>query len=150
MGTLGLGGLRLSTLVGLRASGADGSGVVKDKSVVLLFLTGGPSQIETFDPKMTAPVEVKSVTGEVKTSLPGVTFGGTFENLSRWAHRMAVVRSFTHGNSNHTGAVQDVIRGGNLRKAGLGSVASRIRGSTHPNTGMPTQIYIAHNEEDTK
>ena len=148
VGTLGLGGLSLSTLLGLRASGADVANAVKDKSVVLLFLTGGPSQIETFDPKMTAPVDVKSVTGEVQTSLPGVTFGGTFENLSRWAHRMAVVRSFTHGNSNHTGAVQDVIRGGNSRRAGLGSVVSRIRGTTHPRTGMPTQVYLAHDEQD--
>jgi hypothetical protein len=148
VGTLGLGGLSLSTLLALRASGADVTNAVKDKSIVLLFLTGGPSQIETFDPKMTAPVESRSVTGEVKTSLPGVTFGGTFENLSRWAHRMAVVRSFTHGNSNHTGAVQDVIRGGNSTGAGIGSVVSRIRGTTHTNTGMPTQIYLAHDEDD--
>ena len=50
----------------------------------MLFLQGGPSQIETFDPKMTAPVEIRSITGEVQSRLPGVTFGGTFPSSPPW------------------------------------------------------------------
>ena len=148
VGTLGLGGLSLSALMAARAEAAAAGSAVKDTSVVLVFLTGGPSQIETFDPKMTAPAEVRSVTGEVATSIPGVSFGGTYRRLARLAHRMAVVRSFTHGNSNHTGAVEDVIRGGNPTGAGMGSVMARLRGITHPNSGMPTHIYLAHEEKD--
>ena len=46
-------------------------------------MQGGPSQIETFDPKMTAPVEFRSTTGEIATGLPGVTFGSTFNKLAQ-------------------------------------------------------------------
>lgn len=148
IGSLCLGGLSLSGLLEAQAADSRVASTVTDKSVVLLFLTGGPSQIETFDPKMTAPAEFRSITGEVTTSVPGVTFGGTFPQLARWAHRMAVVRSFTHGNSSHTGAVQDVMRGANPTEAGMGSVISRIRGTTDPKTGMPIQVYLAKEEED--
>ena len=62
----------------------------------MLFLTGGPSQIETFDPKMTAPSEFRSVTGEVKSNLAGVTLGGTFEKLANHVDKLAPIRSFSH------------------------------------------------------
>jgi hypothetical protein len=48
---------------------------VSDRGVILLFLHGGPSQIETFDPKMTAAAGIRSVTGELQTSVPGMTLG---------------------------------------------------------------------------
>ena len=148
VGTLGLGGLSLSQLLATRAESAEVGSAAKDTSVVVLFLTGGPSQIETFDPKMTAPAESRSVTGEVASSISGVTFGGTFPKLARLAHRMAIIRSFTHGNSNHTKGVQHVIRGGNPTQAGMGSIAARIRGASHPLSGMPTHVYLGANEVD--
>lgn len=145
VGTLALGGLSLGRLLQARS---EAGRAARDKSIVLLFLTGGPSQIETFDPKMTAPSEVRSATGELTTSLPGVTFGGTFSRLSTWADSMAIVRSFTHGNSNHTGGVQDVIRGGPQNTSGIGSVVSRLRGANHWRTGIPSQVYLSHQEPD--
>ena len=150
IGSLGLGGLGLGSLplTSLLRARAASNNTVRDKSIVLLFLTGGPSQIETFDPKMTAPAEVRSVNGELATSLPGVTFGGTFPRLARLADRMAIVRSFTHGNANHTGGAQDVMRGGTGNQIGMGSIATRLRGTNHPRTGMPTQVYISHQEPD--
>src|SRR6516162_2545728 len=84
VGTLALGGLSLPGLLAARAAAA-GAGVqaaVKDKAVVLLFLAGGPSHIETFDPRMDAPEGVRSVTGAVATAVPGVAFGGTFPGLA--------------------------------------------------------------------
>ena len=59
VGTLGLGGLTLAQLLASRA--VAGESVVKDKAVVLLFLQGGPTHIETFDPKMTAPAEYRAL-----------------------------------------------------------------------------------------
>ena len=56
---------------------------------MLLFLQGGPSHIEFFDPKMTAPAEVRSITGEVQTKLPGITFGGTFPKLAQMTDKIA-------------------------------------------------------------
>ncbi len=148
VGALGLGGLTLSNLLRARAEAAGERHNARDTAVVFLFLTGGASHIETFDPKMTAPAEYRSITGETATSLPGVTFGGTFPQLARSAHRMAVVRSFSHEVSDHTRAVQQVIRGGNSGEAGMGAILARLRGVSHPGSGMPTHIYLNETELD--
>lgn len=148
IGSLGCAGLSLSNLLRTRALAADAGVAVRETSVVCLFLTGGPSQIETFDPKMDAPDDYRSVTGELSTSIPGITFGGTWPGLARLADRMAVVRSFTHDTADHTRAVETVIRGGNAAGAGIGSIAARLRGMTHPETGMPTHIYLSSDEVD--
>ena len=79
VGSLALGGLSLSDLFAARAW-ANARGLpLKDKSVIFLFLHGGPSQFETFDPKMDAPPDIRSATGEVKTTIPGVSFGATLQ-----------------------------------------------------------------------
>ena len=83
VGSLALGGFTLPTLMAARAGAAAPDRLVFDKSVILLFMHGGPSQIETFDPKMHAPAEIRSTTGEVRTRTPGITFGGTFPRLGR-------------------------------------------------------------------
>jgi len=143
VGSLGLGGLSLSTVMQGRAGASQYESPLRDKSVVLLFLGGGPPQTETFDPKMTAPAGIRSMQGEVKTTLPGVTYGATFEQLARWAHKTAVVRSFRHGGSNsHARATAYVVTGGNDTEAMLGSVYSRVAGTNHSVTGMPTNVFV--------
>ena len=141
VGTLGLGGLTLSQLL---ASPGKAAGVspLNNKSVVLLFLQGGPTHIETFDPKMTAPSEYRAMFGEVKTSLPGVTFGSHFPNLARLAGKMAVVRSFKHGDSSHGRASALVASGGNQTKGAMGSVYARVAGTTHSQTGIPMNTIL--------
>ena len=110
-----------------------------DKSVIFLFLHGGPSQFETFDPKMTAPAEVRSVTGEVATALPGVTFGGSFPKLAALADRVTVVRSFTTGDANHD--IKPVV-GKDTFGANLGSAFASAAGGTDPTTGLPTNVLL--------
>src|SRR5579862_8176325 len=83
IGGLGLGGLSLPSAFGLPTFAAQKGMPITGKSVIFLFLHGGPSQIETFDPKMTAPSNIRSATGEVSTTIPGVTFGGTFPKLAQ-------------------------------------------------------------------
>src|SRR5947209_15241281 len=68
IGALGLGGLSLPWLLEAQARAGPQSSTVQERSVILLFLHGGPSQIETFDPKMTAPEGIRSATGQTKTS----------------------------------------------------------------------------------
>jgi uncharacterized protein (DUF1501 family) len=149
VGTLALGGLSLAGLLSARARAAAAGKAAKETSVVLLFLTGGPSQIETFDPKMAAPAEYRSVTGDVASNIPGVALGGTFTGLARHADKMAFVRSFTHDTSDHTKAVEQVVRGGNpIHQAGMGAVAARLRGTSRPGTGMPTHVYLSSQEVD--
>lgn len=153
VGSLSLGGLVLPGLLAAGAAGAERKrGYVKDKSVVLLYLSGGASQIETFDPKMTAPEGNRSVTGEVKTSIPGVTFGGTYKELAKLADRMAIVRSHAHKVGSHEQAHVHVLSGGTDprgdQKKGfsIGSAYARVRGTNNERTGLPT--YAALNEKE--
>lgn len=149
VGALGIGGLTLANLLAMRAVAANAGVRAKDTSVVLLFLTGGPSQIETFDPKPNAPVGFRSLTGSTQTSLPGVSVGGTFRKLATLADRLAFVRSFTHNETDHTRAVEQVIRGGNsLQHASLGAVTARLRGTSHFTSGMPTHVFLEASEID--
>ena len=137
IGSLGAGALGLPSLLAARSQAAAAGQSVKDTSVVWLWLGGGPTHIETFDPKLSAPSEYRSITGEVATSLPGVTFGGTFPKMARQADKLAVVRSFAHGNSGHGGGTHWVMTGYDDRNAdnggvpsrpGLGAIVSRVRG----------------------
>src|SRR5436190_1316753 len=89
VGSLALGGLTLPGLLAAKARAAEAKRPVTDKSVIFLFLHGGPSQIETFDPKMGATAETRSTTGEVATTIPGITFGGTFPRLASMADQLA-------------------------------------------------------------
>lgn len=151
IGTLGMGGLTLPGLLAVRQAAAAAGQPVKDTSVVWVWLGGGPTHVETFDPKMTAPSEYRSVTGEVATSLPGVTLGGTFPKMASVAQHMAFVRSFAHNNSGHGGGTHFVMTGydnRNIDNGGLpsrpsmGSIVSRVRGTNHPVSGMPTYVRL--------
>lgn len=155
VGGLGLVGLGLPDLLATQALAAQSKvDFVRDKAVVMLYMSGGASHIETFNPNMDAPSPFNSVTGEVKTSLPGVTFGGTFPNLAKWAHKMAIVRSFTHPVAGHEQAHVHVLTGGTDPKGtgnegrSIGSLFSRLRGANHPKTGFPTYGLLAHPEKD--
>jgi hypothetical protein len=140
IGGLALGGLNLPGLLAARDQITAAGGEVRDKAVVLLFLQGGPSQIETFEPKMEAPAETRSVTGAVKTALPGVTFGGTFPKMARLADRLAVVRSYASLQGVHK--YESVTTAGNGLKASWGAIYSHLAGTNRPTTGMPTNVLV--------
>ncbi len=139
VGTLGLGGLTLPQLLANRAAGATG-GFLRDRSIVLLFLQGGPPHIEFFDPKPAAPVEIRSVTGEIQTKHPGVLFGGTFPKLAALADRFSIVRSYGSGNADHS--YGRVVSGGTSNGASGSAIYAKIRGNTHPETGLPTNVLV--------
>src|SRR5687768_14155100 len=83
IGGLGLGGLLMSPLFERIAAAAPASApVTTGKSVIFLFLQGGPSQHETFDPKLDVPEAVRTATGAIDTSLPGVVFGSRLPQLA--------------------------------------------------------------------
>src|SRR5262245_152162 len=154
-GVLGLGGLSLAHLLAAKATAnTRGKSYVRDRSIVLLFLGGGASHIETFNPNLGAPAPYSSITGEIKTKIPGLTLGGNFPLLAQHAHKLAVVRSFRHENSNHPKAIIHVLTGGTDPtgdgKIGqsMGSVYSRLRGPNHEATGLPTYCLVSSEEVD--
>jgi len=138
-GGMALGGLTLGDLLGARGALAQQARLATGKSVVFVFMHGGPSQVETFDPKMTAPLGVRSATGEIGTAIPGVTFGGTFPKLARLADKLTVVRSFATGDGNHD--IKPIV-GKETGGANLGTLVSRVLGTNHPQTGMPVNAAL--------
>jgi uncharacterized protein (DUF1501 family) len=151
IGALGAGALTLPQLLAARAQAKAAGKPVKDTAVVWLWLAGGPTHVETFDPHMQAPREYRSTTGEVKTTLPGVTIGGTFPKIARVADKMAFVRSFAHNNSGHVGGThylntgydnRNIDNGGAPARPSIGSIVARVRGSNHHKTGMPTYVAL--------
>ena len=150
VGTAGLAGLTLPGLLRARDTAAKSGSLSKSKStsVVWLWLAGGPSQIETFDPKPDAPAEFRSVTGSVETNLKGVRLGGTFPLIAGAADKFAFVRSFAHADSGHGGGTHHVMtgydypaadNGASPNRPGFGAILSRYRGAT-TQTGIPTYI----------
>ncbi|MBA4065758.1 MAG: DUF1501 domain-containing protein [Isosphaera sp.] len=137
VGALGLGALTLPNLLAAKAAAP---AAARDKAVVLLFLQGGPPQHETFDPHVDAAEEYRSATGEVKTALPGVTFGGTFPKLAAMADRLAVVRSYQSRNGGHSYA--EVLSGGNAAKATVGSIAAYLGGPAGAVSGIPGNVVV--------
>lgn len=151
IGVLGGGAMTLPGLLAARAQAAAAGHSTKDTAVVWLWLGGGPTHVETFDPKLTAPSEYRSTTGEVSTSIPGVTLGGTFPLMAQAAGKMAFVRSFAHTNSGHGGGTHFVMTGYDNRtidngglpsRPSIGSIVARSRGANHPETGMPTYVRL--------
>jgi hypothetical protein len=147
VGALGMGGVVLADLCRARATAAAVGQPVRNTSVVWLWLGGGPTHIETFDPKMTAPVEFRSTVGAVQTNVPGLELGGVFPRMARVADKMAFVRSFAHNNSGHGGGTHWVMTGYNFppadngegqNKPGFGAILARQRGANNPKTGLPT------------
>jgi hypothetical protein len=152
VGTLGMAGLTLPGLLKLRQAAASTGQPTRDTSVIWLWLGGGPTHVETFDPKMSAPAEFRSCIGDVQTRLPGVRLGGLFPLMGRMADKMAFVRSFAHGNSGHTGGTHYVMTGVDHPPAdageppirpSMGSITARVRGANHPGSGLPTYVRIS-------
>src|SRR6187402_1649859 len=90
IGSLGLGGLAMSSLLGRPALAGPAAPVATGKSVIFLFLQGGPSQLETFDPKPDLPEGQRTVTDVIDTSLAGVRFGAKLPQLARLADKLAI------------------------------------------------------------
>jgi hypothetical protein len=130
-----------------RAGTSAGGRSTKDTSVVWLWLAGGATHIETFDPKPEAPSEYRSTVGTVDTSIPGFPIGGLFPEIARVANRMAFVHSFSHSSASHLQATHYMMTGtdhlaadsgASPIKPSLGSIAAKARGAYDSRTGLPT------------
>jgi hypothetical protein len=149
VGALGTTGLSLANLWRARAAAGSTGQQSKDTSVIWLFLSGGPTQFETFDPKPENPLPYRSTVGAVKTNVPGTQIGGLFPRLAVHADKFSIIRSFAHSQADHTAATHWLSTGKDYPPAangaapvqpGIGSVVSKFRGTNHPTTGLPTYV----------
>jgi hypothetical protein len=97
-GSLGVG---LTGLTGSSARASSASTFGRAKNVIYLFLAGGPSQYETFDPKPDAPAEIRGVFRPIDTSVPGIRFCELLPRIAGLAHKLSVVRSMATDDPNH-------------------------------------------------
>ncbi len=107
----------------------------KPRAIILLWLWGGPSHLDTFDPKPDAPSEYRGPYRAVGTSVPGIQVTELLPKLARRANDYALVRTLHHGTSDH-GLAGTVALTGRQPQNGVvhphvGAIVSRIRGS-HP------------------
>jgi hypothetical protein len=119
-----------------------------DTAVLFLFLGGGASHIETFNPIPFAPADRRSVTGATKTNVAGVEIGGLFTELAKRTDKIAIPRSFGHRDQNHASAVHWVVTGEANFGAGTsskwpsyGSMMSKHHG-VNTDDGLPTYVKL--------
>lgn len=100
-----VGGLAFSDILALRAQAAQARGKVSPDqiNVILVWLDGGPSHYETFDPKPDAPQDIRGEFKSIPTSVPGVHFCETLPLLAKSFKKFSVVRSICHKDPNHGG-----------------------------------------------
>ena len=76
-----------------RATAAPGKSFGKAKNCIILYLSGGPAQLDTFDPKPDSPEDIRGEFKTIQTSLPGVRFSELLPNAAKWMHKSALVRT---------------------------------------------------------
>jgi hypothetical protein len=116
------------------------------KSVIHIFLPGGMSHQESFDPKPYAPIEYRGEMGIVPTRLPGVFFNECLKQTAQIADQLTICRSMTHGEAAHDRGVHNMFTGYRPSPAlvypSFGSVVSHelgMRNNLPPYVCVPTQ-----------
>jgi len=154
VGVLSLTGLTLSDYFRLQATQpTTGSG---EKSVILIWLDGGPSHLETFDPKPEAPEEYRGPFGVCRTAIAGVCVSELMPGVAQRIRKVALVRSLHHDNGDHFAAAHWMTTGRlgsnsvNLpqKYPSMGSYVARIQGPRKaglpPYVGLPSAetVYL--------
>src|SRR5262245_4988326 len=123
VGGAGMLGLSLGALLKLQAAqaGSDaaalaggGPGWGKAKSIIMVYLQGGPSHLDLWDPKPDAPENIRSVFKNIGTKLPGVSFTEILPKLAQINYRFTMIRSMSYtpnGLFNHTAAIYQMMTG---------------------------------------
>jgi len=146
IGGLGFGGLTLANLLAAKSQAAASSGsLTTGKSVIFLLQHGGPTQFETFDPKLDVPDAIRTVGGVTQTSVPGTIFGSAMPGLARHADKLAVVRSYSTGSGAHSN--RPLITKASV-DANIGSLYARFAGSNDVESGLPTNVALYPNSID--
>jgi len=152
LGVGGVLGLGMGDLISLRADAAKAAGKVNPENIncILVWLDGGPTHFETFDPKPNAPSDVRGEFKSIPTNITGVHFCETVPRLARSLDKMAIVRSICHKDPNHGGGNHYMMTGAptpvpvNCGSSvsfhpSFGSMVSHIRGV---NDGLPSYATL--------
>jgi len=119
LGGSGILGMSLGTMLNLQAKAAEGGakggpGWGKAKSVVLIYLQGGPSHIDLWDPKENVPDNIRSVFAPIPTKIPGINYTEMLPKLAKLNDKFTQIRSMSYtpnGLFNHTAAIYQIMTG---------------------------------------
>ncbi len=109
LGMLGAGGLSLAQM--LRHEAAASPLAKKDNSVIILWMRGGPSQHETWDPKPEAPVEFRGAFGSAASDVAGIQICDLLPRCAKIMDKWSIIRSLHHGNAGHSAGDQILFTG---------------------------------------
>jgi uncharacterized protein (DUF1501 family) len=125
VGFSGFLGFGLPGLLGKAAQAEQALPPPRAKAMILVFLTGGPSHLDTFDPKPDAPEGIRGEFHPIDTKAPGVRICEHLPGLAARAEKLAIVRSLSHGHTNHLNATHWVLTGHAQPGAFFDKIASR-------------------------
>jgi hypothetical protein len=118
--------------------GGGATHVARDTSCIFIFLSGGPSHLETFDPKPSAPLDIRGPYGTIRTNVTGIQIGALLPQISRRMDRCALIRSMTSHDGGHSGTT--MLSGGNRSAASFGAVLQRLQGPGR--SAMPPFVHV--------
>lgn len=140
LGALSVGGLTLADLLRLEAQGAARRST---KAVIMVWLEGGPSHIDTYDMKPKAPAEIRGEWKPIATKVAGMEFCEQLPEQAKIADQLAVIRSMSFVTPDHR-APEELLSGfpnGSNRPA-LGSVVSRLESDAQRQSTLPTYVQL--------
>ena len=149
-GLAGMAGLSLPDLLRVRAEAASsGRAMSRGKSVILLWMAGGPSHIDTWDPKPDAPREIRGPFGTIATKIPGVRLSEYLPKQAAMLDLMTIIRSVDCRFSNHQ--PNTVMQTANpeaeprlnplaSRFPGFQAVVAKHHGANQP--GLPPAVHL--------
>jgi hypothetical protein len=116
------------------------------KSVILLWMAGGVTHIDSFDPKPSAPEQIRGTLSTIDTTIPGIRFTEVMPCLAKQTHRLALVRSFAHGNNDHLLSQAWALSGRKVtsmtqiaEEPNVGAFVSKLLG---PRAGFPAYLAV--------
>lgn len=132
-------GLTLADFWRLQAEAANPAKAdeARDVSCIFLWLDGGPSHFETFDPKPDTPDAIRGPYGAISTNVAGIQIGELLPMLSRHIDKCAIIRSMTHRNGSH--APIPMMTGFDGESTSYGAVISKLQGFR---TVVPPYVHI--------
>jgi len=139
VGAAGALGLTLGDLLALRQAGA---AAADESACIVLWLSGGPSQFDSFDPKSEAPAEIRGPFKPIETNVSGIRVCETFPKLARHADKYALLRSVHHGLDDHARGMCWMLAGrlhDTVNYPTMGSVVARLK-PRHPQ--MPSFVTV--------
>lgn len=149
-GLLGFSGLALADALRARAAAAAQHVPSNGKSVILYWLDGGPTQLETYDPKPYAPAEFRGPFQAIDTAAPGIQINELLVQQAKVMDKVSLIRSMHHDHGDHFAAAHWMLTGylgSNAQDLdpqfpSVGSIITKLRGPNQP--GVPPYVAVPY------